>query len=367
MFNDCYKNKKVLVTGHTGFKGSWLCAWLDKLGAKVIGISDEIPTKPSNFEAGQMDTFVKSYFADICNLSAIREILNKEKPEFVFHLAAQALVRKSYRDPVKTFQTNAIGTMNVLEAARSCDSIKSIVMITSDKAYKNVEWVYGYRETDALGGSDPYSASKGCAELICHSYFDSFYGNEESPVCSTTRAGNVIGGGDWAEDRIVPDCARAWSHGKGVEIRNPFATRPWQLVLEPLSGYLWLGALQYQAFLEGKNSFRNESYNFGPSSDSVHTVKDVVLELSKYWPAFSFELDERHQELKECGLLKLCCDKALNDLSWKAVLTFKETIQFTAEWYKSFYSGSENMRFLINEQIDEYSQMARERGLKWAN
>ncbi len=239
MFGNVYNGRNVFITGHTGFKGSWLSSWLLNMGARVTGFSRDIPSQPSNFEALNLADKITDIRGDVRDLGHLSQIMQDSQPEVIFHLAAQALVRTSYEDPVNTMETNMLGVMNILEAARKLPSIKAIVIITSDKCYRNEEWIWGYRETDRLGGSDPYSASKGCAEIIAHSYFDSFY--REGAACATARAGNVIGGGDWARDRIIPDCARAWADKRAVEIRNPSATRPWQHVLEPLSGYLVLG------------------------------------------------------------------------------------------------------------------------------
>ena len=249
MFGHVYAGRRVLVTGHTGFKGSWLTAWLLGLGAEVAGFSDGVPTSPAHFDVIGLADRIRDYRGDVRDRKALVAVMQEFQPEIVFHLAAQALVRASYEDPAATFEINAMGTLNILEAVRVTPSVQAVVSITSDKAYRNDEWVWGYRETDHLGGYDPYSASKGCAEIIAHSYFKSFFSGEGTPSCATTRAGNVIGGGDWAADRIVPDCARAWSAGKPVEIRSPYATRPWQHVLEPLSGISGWGGVQLWAFL----------------------------------------------------------------------------------------------------------------------
>ena len=296
MFGHIYEGRRVFVTGHTGFKGSWLTAWLLQMGAEVAGFSDAVPTAPSHFDVIGLGGRIRDYRGDVRDRKALIEAMREFKPEIVFHLAAQALVRASYENPADTIEVNAMGTLNVLEAVRVTPSVEAVVSITSDKAYRNDEWVWGYRETDHLGGYDPYSASKGCAEIIAHSYFKSFFGDPvNTPYCATTRAGNVIGGGDWAADRIVPDCARAWSEGREVEIRSPHATRPWQHVLEPLSGYLWLGAKLFAAHRDAVKSgkgdgchegFRldGEAFNFGPSSDASHTVADVVRALERSGP-----------------------------------------------------------------------------------
>ena len=366
MFANAYQGKKVLITGHTGFKGSWLSAWLLELNANVIGFAKDVPTTPANFTASNLKEHIRDIQGDIRDGAALTRALQETKPDVVFHLAAQALVRKSYQDPKTTFESNMLGTLNVLEAVRATDSVQALVVITSDKCYRNDEWVFGYRETDHLGGFDPYSASKGCAEIIAKSYFESFF--KDGPAACTVRAGNVIGGGDWAEDRIVPDCARAWAKDQAVVIRNPWATRPWQLVLEPLSGYLWLGAL----LLNAKENQRllGQAYNFGPKADVIATVEDVVLALKRHWPGFKYEfMANQDGQPKESTLLKLCCDKALAHLKWTATLDFEETVRYTAEWYHRFYRGlgdSENMLDFTLGQIKAYVNAANQREQVWS-
>ena len=370
MFANCYKGRRVFITGHTGFKGSWLAAWLVSLGAEVAGFADCVPTTPSHFEATGLAGHLRDYRGDIRDRDAVCRALREFRPEVVFHLAAQPLVRLSYDKPALTFETNMMGTLNVLEGLRECPSVAAAVFITSDKCYRNDEWVWGYRETDHLGGYDPYSASKGCAEIVAHSYFQSYFGSD-GPACATTRAGNVIGGGDWALDRIVPDCARAWADGQAVRIRSPWATRPWQLVLEPLSGYLWLGA-HLLGLREGPFSVRGQAYNFGPAADVNNTVAEVVTALATHWPGFVSETDPQAQAgVKECTLLKLCCDKALAHLGWKATLNFEETIRFTDEWYHRFYrgeggkqSGASLLDFSLG-QIAAYCNAAEQRQQLW--
>ncbi len=334
MFGNVFKDKKILITGHTGFKGSWLSLWLSSLGAEVVGLSLNIPTEPSNYMACQLENFVKWHRADVRDAQKIKKIISDYQPDFLFHLAAQALVRESYIDPLKTFEVNAIGSANVLDALKMSTNMVVAIMITSDKAYDNVEWVWGYRESDRLGGKDPYSASKGMAELAIKAYIYSFYNEENSRVrVGITRAGNVIGGGDWAKDRIVPDCMSAWSDNKIVDIRNPHATRPWQHVLEPLSGYLRLGMkLTQDASLHG------EAYNFGPSANQNYSVHRLISEMQKYWSSVRWrDVSKKKKSFHEAGLLKLNCDKALSDLDWLPNLTFEETVKFTTRWYKTFY------------------------------
>ena len=305
-----YSGKKVLITGHTGFKGAWLTTWLYALGADVYGISCDIPTSPSMFEVLKLEEKIHHYQMDIRDYDALSEVIREVKPDFIFHLAAQAIVSKSYANPRETLTTNVVGTMNLLETLRQLNSPCVAVIITSDKCYDNVEWVYGYKETDALGGKDIYSGSKGAAELVFKSYYHSFFKSERSNVrIVSVRAGNVIGGGDWALDRIVPDCMRSWSENKIVEIRSPFATRPWQHVLEPLSGYLNVGA----ALLED-SSLNGESFNFGPKAEVSKTVKELLEDLSVCWkytsPMEAYTITDQ-VKFHEAGLLKLNCDKAL--------------------------------------------------------
>lgn len=382
MFGSVYEGRRVFVTGHTGFKGSWLTAWLLQLGAEVAGFSDCVPTSPAHFDEMALGGRIRDYRGDVRDRKALVAAVQDFQPEVVFHLAAQALVRASYDDPASTIEVNAMGTLNILEAVRATPSVRTVVCITSDKAYRNDEWVWGYRETDHLGGEDPYSASKGCAEIIAHSYFKSFFGDvRTAPFCATTRAGNVIGGGDWAADRIVPDCARAWSDGRAVEIRSPHATRPWQHVLEPLSGYLWLGAKLFaarQGALPANpagagchEGFRlaGESFNFGPSSDASHTVAHVVQALEEHWAGFTSKMDLAGQAgMKECTLLKLCCDKALACLNWRATLDFTTTMQFTATWYETFYRKKGVDMFAYTQgQIQSYCALAAQMHLPWSS
>ena len=359
-----YQGKTVLVTGHTGFKGSWLVMWLVRLGARVVGLSVDVPTNPSHYEASELDGIVEDHRVDVRDAEKISRIVADSQPDFVFHLAAQALVRPSYERPLDTLAVNALGTANILDALRYLDKQVVAVMITSDKAYDNIEWVWGYRETDRIGGKDPYSASKGMAELAIRSYVESFFNTPDSNVrVGVTRAGNVIGGGDWAKDRIVPDCMNAWAQGNVADIRSPASTRPWQHVLEPLSGYITLGAELY------KNTDKHgEAYNFGPPANQNHSVSELIDEMARYWDSVRWSdisLDQTH--LHEAGLLKLNCDKALFDLNWLPTLQFSETVRMTVEWYKAYYQGSyPSMRDFTLTQIDEYMALANRRGMAWA-
>ena len=364
MFNNTYKNKKVLVTGHTGFKGSWLTTWLLKLGANVVGISKDIPTLPSMFEELNLKDKITHYVEDIRNLEKIVEIFTLEKPDFIFHLAAQPIVSTSYKNPIETFSSNVIGTANILEALRLINFTCTVVMITSDKAYDNIEQIWGYKENDQMGGKDIYSGSKGAAELVIKSYYHSFFKNDNSNIkLSIGRAGNVIGGGDWAKDRIVVDCMLAWSKSDIVEIRSPNATRPWQHVLEPLSGYLTLGVELYSNI-----DLHGEGFNFGPRAEQNHSVEKLLLDLSKYW---HFKDTNKAYKVTdnipfhEAGLLKLNCDKALSYLKWQATLNYEETIRFTSEWYYTFYREEKSSFDMTMLQISEYEKIAKEKALEW--
>ncbi len=364
-FNKVYKNKKVIVTGNTGFKGSWLCAWLLELGANVIGISNGIPTKPfSLFEELELEKKIQYFEEDIRNADAMKNIFNQVKPDFIFHLAAQPIVITSYNDPYETMTTNIIGTVNILEALRGLQNECIAIMITSDKCYDNVEWLWGYKETDILGGKDPYSASKGGAELMIKTYYHSYFSKSESKIKITSvRAGNVIGGGDWAESRIVPDCIKAWINKDVVEIRSPQSTRPWQHVLEPLSGYLLVGKCLFE-----NKKLNGEAFNFGPNSDQNKTVLELIDALANVWGGKSEELFKviPPPSFHEAGLLKLNCDKALQLLEWKPVLNFKETTALTTEWYMIFHAKSKKLHAYTVDQIKQYSLYASERELIWA-
>ncbi len=365
MFNNAFDQKKVLVTGHTGFKGTWMTLWLQQMGATVVGISDKVPTEPSHFEAAGLGESMTTHWLDIRDTDAVPAAVADEKPDFVFHMAAQALVKASYDDPVGTYSVNAIGSANVMEGLRRLDNQCTAIMITSDKCYENVETYYGYREDDRLGGADPYSASKAAAELIVSSHTRSFFGGDDADRnvrIGVTRAGNVVGGGDWAADRLVPDVARAWSQGENVTIRRPQATRPWQHVLEPISGYLHLGAELAQ-----RPELHGEAFNFGPPAEAVNPVRDVVVALKHHLPGLDLTIDESQAHFHEAGLLKLCCDKALSHLSWTPVLDFDETMQMSAEWFARYYNdGPDGIRAYTEGQLAQYTSLAAERGLVWA-
>lgn len=367
VFGDVFRNRRVLITGHTGFKGSWLTTWLLKLGAQVAGVSLNVPTSPSMFVALDLRRSIRNHVVDVRDLATLRKVFNSEQPEFVFHLAAQAIVSKSYEDPLETVSTNAIGTLNILECLRHYDRRCCAVLITSDKCYDNVEWPWGYRETDRLGGKDVYSGSKAAAELLIRSYVHAFMVAASCPVrLAVGRAGNVIGGGDWAADRIVADCVRAWSQKRPVSIRSPRATRPWQHVLEPLSGYLALGRM-----LDINSSMHGEVFNFGPKAEQSHTVLDLLTAMSRCWGLPKGDVYQIVDEIpfRESSLLKLNCDKALLLLGWQPAWDYEETVKQVAEWYAQYYGGEhphERMRALTIEQIRTYEHAARNKGIPWA-
>jgi CDP-glucose 4,6-dehydratase len=364
MFRDIFEGKKILITGHTGFKGTWLTMWLLKLGANVIGLSKGIPTQPSMFEELHLKDKIIHYEEDIRDLSKLQIIIVNEKPDFIFHLAAQAIVSISYSDPIETISSNVMGTTHILEALRQSNHSCTAIIITSDKCYNNVEQIWGYKENDQIGGKDVYSGSKGAVELIIKSYFYSFFKTEHSQVkLAVGRAGNVIGGGDWAKDRIIVDCMKAWSNQEKLEIRSPKATRPWQHVLEPLSGYLSLAASLFQ-----KQSLQGESFNFGPKAEQNRTVQELLEDLGQYWhfenQFIAYEVTD-DIPFHEAELLKLNCDKALSYLKWEASLEYHQTIKFTSEWYFDFYKNDIDMYQRTYEQIESYEKIALEKKLSW--
>lgn len=334
-----YKGKKVLITGHTGFKGSWLCTWLLELGAEVIGISQEPYTQYDNFVMAKLSNKIVDLRGDVRDLDKMKEIFDKYKPEVVFHLAAQPLVRVSYEMPVETYDANIMGTLNVLECIRKSTSVEVGIIITSDKCYENINQIWGYKETDRLGGYDPYSSSKACAELITSSYINSFFNPKEyekhGKLIATVRAGNVIGGGDWSKDRIIPDIIRSLESKISIEIRNPMATRPWQHVLEPARGYLLLGE---QMMLLHEPEFIG-AWNFGPDSKDILTVKDIVSKTIKLWGEGSYIISENSGP-HEAQLLSIDCTKAKRYLKWNPALNVDDALKMTVEWYKNYKNNN---------------------------
>ena len=364
-FDGAFRGRRVLVTGDTGFKGSWLAAWLHALGSDVHGLALPPPTEPSHFELLRLASRIKHSDADVRDLAAVRQAFHAAQPELVLHLAAQALVRPSYDDPKGTFDINVGGTVNVLEAVRQTPSVRAVVVITSDKCYDNREWDLSYRENDPLGGRDPYAASKAAAELVTAAYRASFFHNPQRPVgIATTRAGNVIGGGDWATDRLVPDCVRALSTGKPVLVRNPRSVRPWQHVLEPLCGYL-----QLSASLLRDPSTHSQAFNFGPvGADSLPALELAQLFLDG-WGAGELEVaSSSHNQPHEAGLLKLSSEKAVAQLGFKPLLEVREAVRWTVEWYRGWHedrSGTGAWDRTVG-QLRRYVERAREARLSWA-
>ena len=349
MFNDTFRNQKVLVTGHSGFKGAWLCFWLKKMGAKVYGISKDIPTTPSLFDKLGLNTTIVSNWIDIRNLDATIKAVKEIQPDIIFHLAAQPIVNVSINNPIETFETNIMGTANMIQSFRELRSNAPVfVCITSDKCYLNKEWEFGYREIDQLGGKDPYSASKAAAEIVFHSYYNTFL-SDECPRAATTRAGNVVGGGDWAVDRLIPDCVRKWASSEIAYIRSPNSTRPWQHVLEPLRGYLVVA----KNLVEGNEQVFGESFNFGPEAGSVRTVQDVINKIVFPWTNSKWEVLPKNNNSKESNLLSLSIEKSLNLLNWVPILSFDDTMEMTSRWYNSFYNGA-SAEMLTSQDIDVY-------------
>ncbi len=355
MFGNAYGNKKVFMTGHTGFKGSWLCLWLKMLGAEVAGYSLPPHTDPSHFSILGLD--LDDLRGDVRHGGKLTQAIKDFKPDMVFHLAAQALVRPSYKRPSETFETNVMGTVNILEACRNTPGVKAFINVTSDKCYENVEKTEGYREHEPMGGHDPYSASKGCSELVTASYRRSFF-SESEPLTASARAGNSIGGGDWSEDRIIPDLVRAAVKGETTAIRNPGHVRPWQHVLEPLAGYLSLGS----KLLRGKREFA-QAWNFGPDSGPGLTVLELAELAHETWPDMKHEnASDDDNAPHEAGLLTLDTSKARNELDWRPVWDARRAVSRTVDWYRKFY---ENGEAISKRQIDLYVQDAQKAGLSW--
>lgn len=356
LFADSYRGRRVLVTGHTGFKGSWLALWLQELGAQVTGLALPPATMLNHWDLLGLD--IPDQRIDIRDAQAVECAVIEAQPDIVFHLAAQPLVRRSYRNPLETWSTNVMGTANVLEACRKIPSLQAVVVVTTDKCYENQEWPWGYRETDRLGGHDNYSASKAASELVVASYRSSFFHGKNAPLLATARAGNVIGGGDWSEDRLIPDLVRAVEQGQTLEIRSPGATRPWQHVLESLSGYLLLG----QKLLEGQSDFA-EAWNFGPEPEGNRTVAEVLGKLGRHWPELAWQVSKEPQP-HEANLLYLDSAKSKARLDWRPIWRLDDTLAATAAWYRSFQSaGHADSR----AQLAGYIAAAQAANVLWAN
>ena len=343
-----WKGKKVYLTGHTGFKGSWLSLWLQSMGSIVKGYALEPNTNPALYNEAKVSEGMESEIGDIRNLEQLSKSMKSFNPDLLIHMAAQPLVRLSYIEPVETYATNVMGTVNVLESARNCSNLKAIVSITTDKCYENNEWEWGYRENEPMGGHDPYSSSKGCAELVTSAYRRSFFNSTNNASIASVRAGNVIGGGDWAEDRLIPDILRAFEASHPVIVRNPLSTRPWQHVLEPLSGYLVLA----ERLFEDGNEFA-EAWNFGPKEEGCKPVQWILDKMVSSWgKGASWELDKNNNP-HEAGFLKLDCSKAANRLKWKPKWELEETLDLIINWHQSYLKGNDVKKKCLNE-INQY-------------
>lgn len=348
---DTFAGRRILVTGHTGFKGSWLVAWLKALGAEVSGIALAPEEGELNlYDEADIANGINSRMGDIRDAEFLSGAINEIQPEFIFHLAAQSLVRQSYIEPVATYATNVMGTVNLLEAARHTGSVRGVLVITSDKCYENREWPWGYRESDAMGGHDPYSSSKGCTELVTAAYRRSFFFEENAALIATARAGNVVGGGDWAMNRLIPDLVRGAARGVSTHVRNPQATRPWQHVLDGLGGYLLLA----ERLLRGEREFA-DAWNFGPVERDVVSVSHVVARAQEEWDAINVEIPEKTgKEPHEANELRLDTGKARNLLHWEPVFALDEAIDKTITWYRQYYQQSATARELMDSQIEDY-------------
>ena len=348
-FQKFWHKKKVFLTGHTGFKGSWLSLWLSSMGAEVTGYSLTPHAQPNLFEVLSIESLMKkSIIADIRDLASLQKAMTETKPDIVIHMAAQSLVRYSFTNPVETYSTNVMGTVHLLESARHLDSVKSTLIVSTDKCYENKEWVWGYRENEAMGGYDPYSNSKGCAELVTSSYRQSYFSDINKNQIASARAGNVIGGGDWSEDRLIPDAIKAFESGKPLKIRNPLSTRPWQHVLEPLSGYLTLTQLLYESGAEFSSA-----WNFGPGDEDNRTVEEVIKLLITHWGDSARWEKDGFEQPHEANLLKLDCSKARSKLGWVPRWNLEIATKKTIDWQKSFLA-KENMREISLLQIKQY-------------
>ena len=354
-----WKNRKVLLTGHTGFKGSWLSLWLQQLGAEVSGYSIDVPTDPSLYETAAAGKGMTSMIGDVRDLASFRAYSEKTAPEIIIHMAAQSLVRRSYADPVGTYDTNIMGTVNVLEAARHADSVRVVIVVTSDKCYENREMQSGYSEDQPMGGDEPYSSSKGCAELVTAAYRNSFFHvadfEQHDTTIASVRAGNVIGGGDWAEDRLIPDIVAAFREGTDAEVRNPQAIRPWQFVMDPLNGYLTLAEC-----LWSDGPVFAGAWNFGPDDSDAKDVGYVAAQLSRVWGDSAGWRHDNTEQPREATYLKLDSSKAKSKLSWLPVLHLSTTLEWIVEWYQNFFKAN-NARNITLEQIERFQQQAEQR------
>lgn len=362
MFGGIYQGKRVLVTGHGGFKGGWLSMWLRELGAEVYGYSLLPDSEPRMYEALRIGEHIcRSQIGDIRDAAALEKFFAEARPDIVFHLAAQPLVRLSYAEPVSTYETNVMGTLRVLEAARHTSTVKAFVNVTTDKCYENVEKREGYREDEPMGGHDMYSSSKACSEILTASYRRSFLGGGKPFALASARAGNVIGGGDWARDRLIPDCVRAFSRGEEVCIRNPHSVRPWQHVLEPLAGYLRLG----QMLMEHGERYAT-GYNFGPDEHEALQVGDVVRQVIDVWGQGAVRTEASQAALHEANLLMLHTEKANRELGVRPVLSAHEAVEFTVRWYKAYYEGREDMREFSMRQMRDFAEQAQHKKVEWS-
>lgn len=356
--SEFWREKKVFLTGHTGFKGSWLSIWLNKLGANVVGYALPPPTNPSLYEAAKIDTLVESHFGDVRDFLKLQKVMANAKPDIVIHMAAQALVRYSYANPIETYMTNVMGTAHVLEAVRSVESVKAVVNVTTDKCYENKEWDWGYRENEPLGGHDPYSSSKACSELITTAYRKSFFINSESNqvALGSARAGNVIGGGDWATDRLIPDILRALENQTAVVVRNPEAIRPWQHVLEPLSGYLTLAENLFKSGSEFATA-----YNFGPAQEDAKEVEWIVRRIVELWgPTAKYSIQKESRAVHEAKYLKLDCSKAMSELKWRPVWSLSRALDGIVDWQKAYIKNPDLALEITLNQIKTFEESLRQ-------
>ena len=356
-----FKNKKILITGHTGFKGSWLSIYFASLGAKVYGVSKDIPTKPSHFNKNELKKLIyKSTYLDLINKRKISKIILSFKPDYIFHLAAQSLVGKSYEDPLLTWSSNTLGTINILESLKKIKKKETIaVLITSDKVYKNIEIKKGYKENDILGGIDPYGASKAAAEIAIESYLKSFFIKKNNKVfIGVARAGNVIGGGDWSDNRLIPDCMKSWLKNKKAVIRNPGSTRPWQHVLDVINGYVTLAYF----LKKKKNKFHGEAFNFGPNSKKNYKVIEIIRNIKKYWHEIKWDTVKK-RKFKENKLLNLDSNKSYKKMNWKPLLSKDDTIKLTVQWYREYGKNKKNNLKISLEQINYFKKLIKNKSL----